>query len=225
MKLFRKNQKAMTLVEIIIWIGIFSILAGIMVANFRQGSQNESVRLASSLALSTLRKAQTMTLTGATLPDGTYPIGGYGVHFDSSLGNILILFADINGNKIYNSGVDIAVESIKISLDDFPKEKTIFNTLKIVYNPFDFINFGNLLKIFAPTPVFSAAAMPVPPVEGKAYFELFDNLDVVFTPPDGHVFLNGVASSGVYTIFFKSTSSNIIKKVVIYGISGQIREE
>jgi hypothetical protein len=147
MKLFRKNQKAMTLVEIIIWIGIFSILAGIMVANFRQGSQNESVRLASSLALSTLRKAQTMTLTGATLPDGTYPIGGYGVHFDSGNSGTIILFSDSNADKIYNPG-----EEIDGGLIDLP-EKSFFDLeerLDVVFTPPDgeiFFNAESLPEI------------------------------------------------------------------------------
>ena len=70
------NQSGLTMIELIIWIGIFGLLTATLVANFRGGARNDAVRQAASLGEGLLRRAQTMTLAGAVLANGNYPNGG-----------------------------------------------------------------------------------------------------------------------------------------------------
>ncbi|MBI4122714.1 MAG: hypothetical protein HY462_01820 [Parcubacteria group bacterium] len=167
------NCKGITLIDLILWMAIFGMLTGTMVANFRHGSRNESVRLAASLAASTLRRAQTMTLTGAVLADGDFPNGGYGVRFDAGDTDALTLFADIDGDFAFDAGEELLGQ----------------------------------------------------PLPGNAEFSLGGTLFVLFTPPEGDVLFNGAAAPDTYTIPFVVPNSEVVKNVVVYRISGQVREE
>lgn len=168
-----RNQHGLTLIDLILWMAIFGVLTGTMIANFRDGSRNESVRLAVSLAASTLRRAQTATLTGAVLANGDFPDGGYGVRFDPANTGVLTLFADIDGDFSMDPGEEL--------LDQ--------------------------------------------PLPGNAVFSLGGPLFVFFTPPDGSVLFNGATGPDTYTIPFAAPNSEITKNVVIYRLSGQVREE
>lgn len=169
------KQKGLTLVDMLLWLAIFSVLTGMVIANFRGGSQNESVRLASNLGSSLLRRAQTMTLTGAVLPDGDFPDGGYGIHFDTAVANTLTLFADVDGDFVYDPGEELS--------DD-------------------------------------AVVLPA-----NTSFSLGETLDVVFSPPDGDAYFNGAAAPDTQTISFISSQSEIIRTVIVYRLSGQVREQ
>lgn len=115
-----KNNVGFTIVDLLISIAILGVLSTAVLANFRVGERSDSVRQSANMSLSFLRRAQTMTLSGSTLAsDGTFPQGGYGIRFDSSDTNTLVLFADKNADYIYNSGEEI--ESIDLA------KNTVFN--------------------------------------------------------------------------------------------------
>jgi len=169
-----RHTKGFTLIDMILWLAIFGVLTGTMVSNFRGGSQNESVRLASNLTASLLRRAQTMTLTGAVLSNGDFPDGGYGVYFDTAQTNTLILFADVDGDFMYDPGEELSEDEVVLP--------------------------------------------------ANTSFSLEGSMDVVFSPPDGDVYFSGAAVPDTQTISIISTHSEIIRSIVIYRISGQIRE-
>lgn len=124
----------MTLLDLIIWMGIFALLTGTMVASFREGGRGDGVRQAARLGESLLRRTQTMTLTGTVLPSGDYPDGGYGVHFDVSQPRQLVLFGDTNGNWQYNGGEEIAGHDVWLP------SNTVFSlggNLDVVFSPPD----------------------------------------------------------------------------------------
>ncbi len=71
--------------ELIVSVAIFSILAAIVVANFKRGAQNDSLRSGAAAVTSVLRKAQNFSQIGsqdvpASMTNNT---GRFGVHFDS----------------------------------------------------------------------------------------------------------------------------------------------
>ena len=104
-----KNLYGFTIIELLIWLVIFGVLTGGMVANFRTGERNDAVRHSAELIASTLRAVQTKTLTGVALPDGDFPDGGYGARFDSAADSAIIIFADtsIPSNFSYDAGEEV----------------------------------------------------------------------------------------------------------------------
>ncbi|MDP1709396.1 MAG: hypothetical protein Q8L21_00720 [Candidatus Komeilibacteria bacterium] len=175
MRLTRANQAGMTIMDLIVSIGIFALLASTMIANFRGGARSEGVRQASRLTESLLRRAQTMTLSGSVLANGDYPDGGYGVRFDISQAGKIFLFSDVNGNFRYDINEIIAENDVL-----FPNNTT---------------------------------------------FSLAENLDVVFSPPDGDVYFNGAALPDTKIISFIADGTDQANQITIYRLSGQIRVE
>lgn len=101
-----KKISGFTMIDLLIWLAIFGVLTGSMIANFRAGGRNDNVRSGAELLSSTLRSAQSKTLSGALAPNSDFPDGGWGVHFDSASPGEMIVFADgsIPSNYIYNAG-------------------------------------------------------------------------------------------------------------------------
>ncbi len=170
-----KNQFGLTMLELIIWIGIFGLLTSTMVSNFRGGGRNDAVRQAAALGEGLLRRAQTMTLTGAVLGNGDFPNGGWGVRFDTAQSGKLIFFADIDGNFRYDGGE--AQESDSVNLP------------------------------------------------ANTVFSLGSNLDIVFAPPSGDVYFNGLTAPGTANIPFSSLGASVTKSITVFRLSGQIRVE
>ncbi|MBI2636904.1 MAG: type II secretion system protein [Parcubacteria group bacterium] len=121
-------RQGFTLIDLIVSIGIFALVATSVAVNFNAGARNDSVRQAANIAAGVLRRAQSMTLSGATLSDGTFPRGGYGVRFDASAPSTLTLFADKDGNFNYTDGTE-ELEDVAL-----PKENAFSGgTLNVVF--------------------------------------------------------------------------------------------
>ncbi|OJI07842.1 hypothetical protein BK004_00125 [bacterium CG10_46_32] len=105
MKILQKY--GFTLIDLIISITIFALISTAVLINFNAGSRNDSVRQSANIVVQTLRRAQSMTLSGAELSDGTFPVGGYGVRFDAAFPGSITLFADIDGNFDYTDASEI----------------------------------------------------------------------------------------------------------------------
>ncbi len=118
-----------TLIDLVVSIGIFALVATAVVVNFNAGSRNDSVRQAANIVAATLRRAQSMTLSGAELSNGEFPKGGYGVRFDQGKPGEVTLFADIDGNFNYTDAAE-ALEDITL-----PKENAAAgSTLNVVFS-------------------------------------------------------------------------------------------
>lgn len=124
-----QRQNGFTLIDLIVSIGIFALIATAVMVNFNAGARNDSVRQAANIVAGTLRRAQSMTLSGAALSDGTFPKGGYGVRFDETAPGVMTLFADTDGNFNY-TGAGEELEDISL-----PKENAASGgTLNVVFS-------------------------------------------------------------------------------------------
>lgn len=87
---FRIHVSGFTMIELMVTIGIFALITGAVLANFRSGERGESLRLAAEQLAQDIRRAQGDVLSGKT---ATYqeqgdaeakeqaPISGYGIEF------------------------------------------------------------------------------------------------------------------------------------------------
>ncbi|KKW36713.1 MAG: hypothetical protein UY81_C0016G0008 [Candidatus Giovannonibacteria bacterium GW2011_GWA2_53_7] len=89
-----RSGAGFTLVELMISIAIFGFITGIMVWNFSNVRQADTLRKSAERLAADLQLVQNMAMTGRTIENGV-PIGGYGVHFNRTTNNtIYYLFAD-----------------------------------------------------------------------------------------------------------------------------------
>jgi len=98
------SKSAFSLIELLVSIGIITIITGIFLASYRTANkQAELTRSVSDLS-STYRLALNQSL-GLSEYNGDIPEGGWGVHIDlSSDRTSYLLFADENNNGQYDDG-------------------------------------------------------------------------------------------------------------------------
>ena len=101
------NQRGFNLVELLVAISIFGIIATAVVANLRGGSPGNEMRLQADNISSLLRQAQIQSATGQPF-NGSPPIGGYGVFIETCTSTpcSVALFADADGNFTYDSATE-----------------------------------------------------------------------------------------------------------------------
>jgi prepilin-type N-terminal cleavage/methylation domain-containing protein len=198
-----KIASGFTLIEMLISLGIFGVITGMVMANFRVGSQGDELRASSLLVAGVIRRAQTAALTGETARfcrdesgnDGQVcssddicgagtcvsdaPRGGYGVHFETSETGkrLMIGFVDTNGNGVYD--VTERVRSDNISANIY-------------------------VNVIGLAPAVDSA------------------LDILFVPPRPQVKFNNTTSEPIATITLQHRYTNQTKIVTVNSISGQI---
>ncbi len=111
------QQRAFTLVELLVSVGIFALMTALVVIKY--GNFNQSVlltNLAYDVAL-TIRTAQTYGLSVKSADDAaasyTSPTYAYGVDLGTGTNDRFVLYADLNGNAISDSGEQVSTYSIK----------------------------------------------------------------------------------------------------------------
>lgn len=86
----QNSELGFTMIELMVTIGIFALITGVVLANFRSGERGESLRLATEQLAQDIRRAQGDTLSGKTsfyqeqgdaTPKEQVPLGGYGIEF------------------------------------------------------------------------------------------------------------------------------------------------
>lgn len=200
-----KIAKGFTLIEMLISLGIFGVVTGLVMANFRVGQQGDELRVAARLLESRFRRAQTSAMSGQTIfvckggvddmktcmsgdsadcsggtCERTVP-RGYGVHFaPGDDARNLIYFADTDGDKAYDAGEDISPYSVSSGA---------------------FV-------------VLSGVA----PLAGGG-------LDVVFVPPKPSVYINGGTDSVIATVTLRHDSTGAERSVTVNRASGQITSD
>jgi len=95
-----RKKQGFTIIELIIAIAIVALITGIVLANYRVGQRQQTIRAEAQKLVSALRNAQNMALAGKTYlyPDPgqteeKIPEYGYGVYVDDT-NNKYILFAN-----------------------------------------------------------------------------------------------------------------------------------
>ena len=103
-----KSQEGFNLVELLVAISIFGILATMVTVNVRGGSSGRELALQSENLTSLLRDAQVRALSGVP-NQGQVPLGGYGVNVGtcSTPPCSVTLFGDTNGNFALDGGEEI----------------------------------------------------------------------------------------------------------------------
>lgn len=97
------NERGFTLVELIVAIGIFTIISMMVVANLRGGSPTRDLQLQAKNLDSLLRQAQVQSLAGEPF-GGIVPIGGYGVLIATCAAPpcSVTFYADVDGNFTFD---------------------------------------------------------------------------------------------------------------------------
>ncbi len=74
------NSSGYSLLELIIALGIITIISAVVVANFRQAEKSNNLRQSSLELESNIRLVRSQALAGQLI-DGVLPLGGYGLFF------------------------------------------------------------------------------------------------------------------------------------------------
>lgn len=102
------KKSGFTLIELIVSVAVIALVTGIFLANYNSTNRRTDLTMTAQELVADIRMAQNYSLglaryglSGST----NVPLGGWGVHFDlTNFGNNkYILFADDNGNKIFES--------------------------------------------------------------------------------------------------------------------------
>jgi len=104
-------QKAFTLIELLVVTGIIILLSALVLPNYRTGESQLALQRSANKLAQDIRRAQEMAMSAKEF-EGVVPPGGYGINFQTNLTSY-ILFADLNNNKIFDSGEAIETLSLE----------------------------------------------------------------------------------------------------------------
>jgi len=104
-------QKAFTLIELLVVTGIIILLSALVLPNYRTGESQLALQRSANKLAQDIRRAQGMAMSAKEF-EGVVPPGGYGINFQTNLTSY-ILFADLNNNKIFDSGEAIETLSLE----------------------------------------------------------------------------------------------------------------
>lgn len=191
-----KNNKGMTLVELVVSIAIFTLISGITIFNYGDLRSSFSIQnITNDIALS-IRKAQSYAI-GASGISSSFSYG-YGVHFsldtsptESSGGErAFAIFSDIYSNKKYDYQNGISCGSLIDSDNECIEMLNITSTDKIV----GFYINDTLEETSANSTLDIVFVRPNP----DAYFCFtYDNLNSPYCDKDTEVNHVGIVVSGV----------------------------
>lgn len=123
-KILPAGNQGFTLLELTISLFIMMLMISIFLANYNGGRNSSSLSLSAQQMVSDIRTAQNKAL-GTASYSGTPPIGGWGVHLDTTNKNRYIIFADVNGDKKYTSSPDEALVSGGGQIVSLPSDVSI----------------------------------------------------------------------------------------------------
>jgi prepilin-type N-terminal cleavage/methylation domain-containing protein len=105
-------NKGFTFVELMITVSIMLLLLMLSFPFYTSINKKLTIDRAATRLVQDIRRTQEMSMSAQEF-NNSYPKGGYGMYFsDSSSNNKYYIFADVNGNHIYDSGE--LVEEVKI---------------------------------------------------------------------------------------------------------------
>ena len=104
-------MRGFTLVELLMVISILLIFTAISLPNLKRGDELFALQRAANKLAQDLRIANEMAMAGKLI-GSQFPRGGYGIYFPSTSGQYY-LFADSNGNSVYDGG-DSIVENLSL---------------------------------------------------------------------------------------------------------------
>ncbi len=105
------KQKAFTIIELLIVIGLISILTLTLVPFYHSGQNQFALSRSAHKLAQDIRRVQEMSMSAKEL-DGTTPTG-LGIHFKNSWPDSYVLFANLNRNT-HRDGADQDLETIEL---------------------------------------------------------------------------------------------------------------
>lgn len=109
---YRTEQSGFTIVELLVSIGIFTLITGVVLARYRTFDTNAKFVNASEDIVLALRQAQVYGV-GVRGTTGALFDVPYGVHFDTTTPNQIRIFADSNRDGKYIMTDDSLVETVQ----------------------------------------------------------------------------------------------------------------
>ncbi|MBI4281524.1 prepilin-type N-terminal cleavage/methylation domain-containing protein [Candidatus Uhrbacteria bacterium] len=128
----QNSELGFTMIELMVTVGIFAMMTGLVLANFRSGERSDAVRVAAESLAQDLHRAQGMVLSGqvSTYKDAgdpatieQFPQGGYGIAVDTAYPEAYTLFImGKSGNPIVSPSTPLpkGVRIQAIGLDGAP---------------------------------------------------------------------------------------------------------
>lgn len=113
-------KRGFTLVELVVTIGIFVVISSLVFANYPKFKSQLSLKKTSQEIAFTVREAQVYSLSTREYKSGAFSTftAGYGVHFDISKPDTVLLFADLDKSGRYEEDEDGIVKEYKIRTSD-----------------------------------------------------------------------------------------------------------
>ncbi len=127
----KSNQQGFTVTEVLIVMGIFAVISGAVLVNFRQGEKISAFLLATENIASDLKKIQIQSLSGIVPEEAV--ASGYGAYFSLGQADRYLLFKD-NGDQLYESGQDTVIETVFLP-SGLALESLTTDPLIIVFKP------------------------------------------------------------------------------------------
>ena len=112
---FKQKNKGFTLIEMLISVGIFTVMSGIILANYPEFRSRSALdNLTAQIAI-VFREAQVYGIS--VREEGASFDTGYGVHVDITGENKkqLIIFADRNNDTIFDKNIDSVLETFNLT--------------------------------------------------------------------------------------------------------------
>jgi prepilin-type N-terminal cleavage/methylation domain-containing protein len=99
------KKRAFSLIELLVSLSIISMLTVLFLANYRSANRRTDLVMTAQVLVTDIRYAQANAL-GLKEYQGAMPEGGWGVSFSTAqaANNRYIIFADTNGNGLYDIG-------------------------------------------------------------------------------------------------------------------------
>ena len=130
----KKRRNGFTLIEMSVVLFILTFIAAIVFANYREGERQFALQRSAHKLAQDIRSVQAMAVASREI-EGLFP-KGYGIYFEETGSNEYILFADVDGNGLYDEG-DEEIKRLKL------EQKVVFveifpgSPLTIVFQPPD----------------------------------------------------------------------------------------
>lgn len=134
------DKKGFTIIELVIVIGIISILSIIIIPSYHAGQNQFALQRSAHKLAQDLRKAQEMAMSSNEI-SGKNPTG-YGIDFKKSRSNYYILFANLNSNT-QRDGSDQDLETIELESKIIISDLSPSNNFSILFSPPDPITWVN----------------------------------------------------------------------------------
>ena len=122
MKIF-SGQSGFTVIELMVVIGIVSVISGIFLLNYRQGERNFAIQRSAQIVTQSITRAINNSLGGKEHngASGTVSAGGYGIRFIEGSGTIVI-FADCDMDQELDvTGTALACSSAPSEGQPYPE--------------------------------------------------------------------------------------------------------